>query len=98
MLRQNELDLTHLNPVASNLDLLVQSSEKFDRAIAAIPDLISSPVESFAGFASEWIRQKLLSRCISGVQVSTRQTIAAETQLPSDSDRHELHVAPQHIN
>ncbi len=49
MIKQNMLDLLQLDPIAADLDLIVDAPHAFDRAVGAAPGEIAGPIQTRVG-------------------------------------------------
>src|SRR5260370_22160882 len=70
MLAQNRLDLTWLDAMSVNLDLVIDTTEKFNGAIASDSDKIAGLVEPRARAIAEWIVNKLFRGQLRMIQVT----------------------------
>ena len=49
MLSQDDLDLSQLDPVATDLHLVVEPSQIFETTVGPIPDTVASPIKALTG-------------------------------------------------
>src|SRR5262249_1241189 len=87
MLDQCGFNLLQFDAMSANLHLLIDAPEKFDIAVGSIADPVSRPVESCALAFTKGIRHKLLSGPFRSLQITTRQTVAADQQFTGHSNR-----------
>src|SRR5215217_5335009 len=77
MTKQQVLNLAQLDAEATNLNLLIDSSGKFNIATRQVPHDVSSTIQTRACLSAKRIRYEFLSRKLGRVQISTRQPGAA---------------------
>ena len=81
VLQQYVFDLTGLNTKTANLDLLIDSSPEFQRAIRTHADPIPRPVQTRARLIALRVRQKPFRGQGRIVEISAGQAGAADIQL-----------------
>src|SRR5262249_54285602 len=91
------LDLSQLDPITSNLHLMVGSSKILDVAIRPIARQVSRPIKPAARLA-KWIWHESFGRLIRAVPIATRQSRSPNEQLPSHSYGHRLHLLIQGVD
>src|SRR5262249_51488115 len=79
VLQQLDLDFSELNPIAANLNLVIDATEEFEIAIASNPRDVPRPVKAPAWLIR--VGDKTPSGKIRTVVVSTRQALAADVEL-----------------
>ena len=72
------LDLARFDPQTPDLDLIVETSMKFQRAIGAASDPVAGAVEIGGGPAGESVRHETLRRLAGAPQISARDAGSAE--------------------
>src|SRR6185503_12289776 len=97
MLPQHRLDLSRLNAVAANLDLLIVASEVVEACIGIEASEISGLVHSRAWRCADGIWNETLRRQARPVVIAARHAIARNKQLAGDAFRHELHSVVEHV-
>src|SRR5262244_1292656 len=89
VLFQHCLDLPRLDPVTSQLHLLVSPTEKLDLPIIRIPAKITCSIQPTSSILQDVgavrIRDKPLCRQIRSLQVSSRYSISCDHQLSANS-------------
>src|ERR1043165_2716692 len=98
MLAERGFNLTQLNPKASDLDLLVNASNKLYLPITSIPHQIACPVQPRSTLFTVWMRHEPFSRQLSPLQILPRQSIASNVQLSCHSHRNQIHPLVQDID
>src|SRR5215813_12682964 len=91
------LNLSQLDPIASNLHLMINPDEILDATIFAVSTKVARPVHSSA-FRSERIRYELLRRFIRPVYITSRKSQPCDVDLSRDSYRRRLLVPAQDID
>src|SRR5262249_40188122 len=88
MLVDDGLDLTELDPVATDLDLMIEAADEIDLAVGSQPDEIARAVEARrrAGGRREGVRDELLRREIRGSKVAANDARTADQQLASGTN------------
>ena len=59
-LLQRRLDLSEFDPMAPDFDLMIYSTQEFNRTAGKIPSQIACLIETCTRLFSKWMRQKLL--------------------------------------
>ena len=98
MSAQDRFDLSQLNAIAAQLHLLVGSSQILHLPIARYR--ATSPVRysRAPGRAAERVGMKRRAVSSGPLQITARQPLAADVQLPGHAHRHRLQVLVQHIH
>src|SRR5262245_10891200 len=81
MARQQGFDLTWLDSVAADLDLMIGTSEALDRAVRSPPGEIAGAIHARALVGTEGILHESLGRQLRSLQVAAREPVAADVQL-----------------
>ncbi len=81
------LDLAQLDAEATNLDLVIVTSDKLDRAVGTPTPQIAAAIHPCRRIGAEWIREETFCGQFLAIQISTRHTIATDIQLAHHSDR-----------
>ncbi len=87
---QDRLDFAELNTEASELDLLVQSSQELNHAVRQIASPIASPVQSSRAIEAEGVFEEPLGSQLGPVIVALGKPGAAKIDLTRNADRHKL--------
>src|SRR5580704_9481788 len=95
---ENRFDLTGFHPKAADLDLKIATANKFDLSGRQIPGQIAGLVESRLRVWRERIRDKLRSRALRLVQVTSRQPRTADVNLSRNADRNRLKIFVNNID
>ena len=61
MLGQHSFNLSELDPIPANLDLIIHAADEFDISIGPITSPVSGSVERRSSPSSEWISDKSFS-------------------------------------
>src|SRR5918999_152113 len=93
---QRNFDLARLDPITMNLYLIVAASEKLDLSIGKIAGEITCPVQSLA--IIEKTRNELVGSRLRAINVTARNTSAADVQFPGRADRHRAHLPVKDIS
>src|SRR6266550_1802220 len=98
MLRQHRLNFAELDAITAHLYLIIYPTEKIEFASRSTPHQIASFVELLAGSVAEWIVNKLCCGQFRLVQVTARQSIAADVKLAWNSHWRRIQVLVQHVD
>jgi hypothetical protein len=96
VLGQHGLDLTQLDAVATNLDLVVRTAQEHQATIRQPADQIPRPVQTRT--ATERVSHEPLRGQRRTAQITTRQTRTTQVQLPHHTRRHRTQRPVQHIH
>src|SRR5208337_3083220 len=88
VLPQDDLDLSQLDPVATDLHLVVQASQVLETAIGPIADTVASPIKARAGIRPEEVCNEPLGGQFWLVQIASGRTFSADEQLTWYADWH----------
>src|SRR5712691_7744102 len=80
------LDLAHLYPEATDLDLSISAAEKLQLALRQPATIVTTPVQPVA--LAVWIGQEGPSRALGIVDVPTADTYPGEDELTWCAERH----------
>ena len=97
MLTERGLDLAGLDAEAADLDLMVGTAEKIERAVGAPARAVAGAVHA-AARRSERIGDETFGSQARAVEVAARQTAAGDIEFARHSDRHRLQAIVQHID
>src|SRR5262249_11248230 len=97
MLIERYLDLSELDPVSSDFDLCIRSSDEFNPSIRSIPAYISRPVDSLSFLPAEEVWDESLGRQLRPPQIAPRHSGSCNMQLPSHSHRRRLHLTIEDV-
>ena len=81
MLAQGRLDLTQLDALAPQLNLIVDSTEEFDGAVCPVTGPISSAVKTRPGLTPIGIRNESVGRQIRPLPVAAPYSHAADVKF-----------------
>src|ERR1043166_2327468 len=98
VLPQHRLDLAQLDPITTQLHLLIRSPHVFQVPVRAIPSLVSSPIQPRSTFTAVRMRNKALRSQCWLPHITTPYTLATQIQLPHHSNRRQSHLLVQHIH
>ena len=91
MAGENRLDLAELDPKAANLDLVVDSAEELDGAVAAVAGQVTRPVDPRAWRLVERVRDESLVGEVGSSPVAAGEPLAADPQLAGNPHRDRRH-------
>src|ERR1043165_5359694 len=97
MTPQNVFDLAQLDPVATHFHLLIASPEKIKVAVRQVTREIAGPVKTRAWFIAKQIGNKTLRRQIRPLEITSRQTKAADVEFTGHTERRRLEIRIEHI-
>src|SRR6185369_6393396 len=86
IMSEDHLNLTELNAVSPNLDLIVTSPKDVDAAIGQKPRGIPGSVDTTTRSTRKWIGDEPLCRLTGTTHVSSRDPHAADVQLADAAD------------
>src|SRR5262249_23261303 len=98
ILNQHTLHFTQLNPIASNLHLMVDATHELDDAVRPVPRQVPRPIETFAAALAERIRRKPLRRLFWLIDVTTHETDAADVELAGNAGWRWLEVLIEDVD
>ncbi len=93
---QDRLNFTKLDPAAAQLDLVVGSAQKLNRAVRPASSSIAGAIEAAARRA-ERIGNEPLRGQRGLVEISTANLNASDVQITLDADRHRLQMRIEHV-
>ena len=97
MLTERGLDLAGLDAEAADLDLMVGTAEKMQRALGPPARTVAGAVHA-AARRSERIGDETFGGQARAVEVAARQTAAGDIEFARHSDRHRLQAIVQDID
>src|SRR6202045_5169684 len=97
MLTERGLDLAGLDAEAADLDLMVGTAEKMERALGAPARTVAGAVHA-AARRPERIGDETFGGQARPVEVAARQTAAGDIKLARHSDGHRLQAIVQYID
>jgi hypothetical protein len=89
---QRRLNLSKLDPVAANLDLIVAPSEELDHTVGPPPREVAGAVEPGSRRNAEGIRNKPLGGQHRTMEVTSGHAVAADVELTGHAGRDGLEV------
>ena len=96
MLQQPRFDLTEFDAEPADLHLKIIAPQKLDVPVGQVPPKVARLVQTVARY--ERARDEPLRRQLSPVQISPRDTRAANMDLPRNTTRNRLAMSVQEIN
>ena len=96
--QQRSLDFSQLNPVATDLHLVIIPSQEFDRPILRPRPRIPSPVDPITRFLTEWIWYEAFRGQLRSIVISACYPCPADIQLSGHSHWHWLTSPVQNVN
>ncbi len=97
MLTEHGFDLAGLDAEAADLELMVGTAEKMQRALGSPPRTVAGAVHA-AAWRSERIGDETFGGQARAVEVAARQTAAGDIEFARHSDRHRLQAIVQDID
>src|SRR5579883_3358273 len=85
MLAQRFLNLAQLDTEATNLDLLVETSNKFNASIWQVAYLVSCRIEESARLIAERMSNEALGSEFGAIEIAQSQTRAADVEFSRHS-------------
>src|SRR5262245_10477807 len=89
MVGKESFNFTHLDPITSNLHLIINSTKEFQVPILSPSPKVSCPVHP-CPIGAEWISDKTLRRQTALLQISSRQSRSCDVDLSGHTDRRRL--------
>ena len=87
MARQRHLDLAKLDPIAPDLDLLVQTTEEFQSPVDAVAGPIAGAVEARPSVLGKGIWQERRGGQLRPPRIARAQAVATDVEIAWNSDR-----------
>src|ERR1700716_3416537 len=97
MLSERNLDLAGLDAEAADLDLMVGTAEKMQRAVGPPARTVAGAVHA-AARRSERIGDETFGGHVRAVEIAARQTAAGDIEFARHTDRHRLQAIVKHID
>src|ERR1700681_9062 len=97
MLTERGLDLAGLDAEAADLDLMVGTAEKMQRAVGPPARTVAGAVHA-AARRSERIGDETFGGQVRAVEIAARQTAAGDIEFARHTDRHRLQAIVKHID
>src|SRR5215213_2879798 len=98
MFHQHRFDLFELDTKTANLDLLVHTPEKFDLPIGSIASEVAGAIQTLARSRGKRIRYEFFSRQFRPVEITARETRAADVEIARSSNRNRLETRIEQID
>src|SRR6476661_2186646 len=95
---QGGFNLTQLDAVSANLDLIVHATQEFEDATGQPSHPVPAAVKPFSRLATAGIRNEFLCRQICRFPITAGQPISTNKKLARHADGHRLHLRVEHIN
>ncbi len=96
--RQGGLDFTQLDPEAADLDLVVNPSQEFDRAVAPPPRQIPRSIHPLAKCDGVRISHESLGRQSRTPVITARQPRSGDVQIAGHAHGNRLHLPVQNVH
>ena len=97
MPRKNRLDFPKLDPVPSDLDLVIGPAQTLDVAVGQVASQISGPIDAGARLRTEGIGKEFLRGQLRSPQIAPGQPISPNVQLAHHSNGDRLTILVQDI-
>src|SRR5436190_18825679 len=94
----SRLDITKLDAIAADLDLLIGAAHIFEQAVRAVPHEVAGPVHPGAALRRERVGHESRLRQRLVAKVAASEPGAAHEELAWRSDRHPLVNLVEHMN
>src|SRR5205814_3194143 len=88
--RERRFDFAEFHAVSANFDLMIGPPKQFNAAVRKEFSAVAGAVNAFA--RAKRIFDEALGRQRGPVEITARNTVAADEDLASDSNRRRLHV------
>src|ERR1700754_316477 len=95
---QYTLDLSQLDAVASELDLMIRAAQKLQVPIFQISHLVAGPVQPLPFRAAETVGDEPLGSQLRSHPVTTCQSAAADVEFSRNSHGYRLQMLVEHID
>src|SRR5213594_4059212 len=97
MIGQRRFNLAQLNAETADLNLIVDAPNEFDLAGRAIANEVAGLVETRAGLARKRIAHEPLGIQLRTIQITLRESIAADVKLSRHADRRRIQITIEHV-
>src|SRR5215471_6647281 len=97
MLVEDAFYLSQFDPIPSDLDLMIDPSQKLDVPVRQVPPQISRFVESAALVFTEWVWNKTFRRQFRAIEVTARQPVATNVHFTGHPDRNQLQISVKDV-
>src|SRR5437867_3498184 len=81
MVVQDGLDLSQLDPITANLDLVVDAPEKFEIAVGQVPNQVARTIDSRIRLCKKGIANEPLRRELGAIQITASNTGSSDQQF-----------------
>src|SRR5262245_56396115 len=98
MLGEGGLDFSWLDPEPAYLDLIVEASKKFERAVGEKPYAVTGTIHARAALARKWIGHEPRRSQFFVIDVADSDGVPANPEFAGFAGRHELPIRSQHVN
>src|SRR5262245_28901845 len=89
---QKGLDFSQLDPITSQLDLMIDPSQKLQGSIRLVSSEIARPIQSCARCTTKRVRDEFLGGQFWSIQVATRETRASQIQFTRHTGGYQLGI------
>src|SRR5258708_2784211 len=91
MQRERGFDLTQLDPVAAELDLIVGASEELEHATRQPSGAVAGPIEAATGPFAKGIGDKARRGQIRSIEIATTEARASDEEVALGAQRNQVH-------
>src|SRR2546421_1177265 len=98
MLPEHRLDLAQFDAEATQLDLVIDATQKLDGSIGPVAPQIGRPEKACSGLIAEGIGHKLFGRQLGTLVVASRHPDPADVQFAWYPHRHRIACPIQEID
>ena len=96
--RQSGLDLTQLDPVAAQLDLVVEAAQELKPPVCPPPDAVATPIHPSRGVVRERIGSEAIRGQLRMAHIPERDPVATDPKLARNADRHRAQLTVEHVD
>src|SRR6185312_7301514 len=103
-MQQLRLDLSQLDPIATDLHLLVVAAQILDRPVRSPAAHIPGPIQSTRFLRqprclrAEWILHEALRRQLRAIQITSRYSSPPDVDLTTHPNRYRLPIPIQNVD
>jgi len=98
VLLERQLDLSGLDTIPAELDLLVDAAEELEVAVREKAGPISRLIQTRSGLIAERVRDEALRRQVGALEIASGETGPCDVKLALDGDRHGLQMRVEHVD
>ena len=97
-LANDGLDLSGLDTVTADLDLVIGASKELDRPVDVASPRVAGPVDQLGGVQRAVGRDETLGGQLGAAPVADRQPVPADAQLSGDTEGRQLSVPVEYVD